>query len=93
MTKLANHPCHNEPMDPQELTEAQVAYKTAVEEAEKAKKYRDEKFRQAKAEGATQTDIVKATGLTRETVRRVLNPDAAEAVREARKRSAKEKRA
>lgn len=80
-------------MDPRELTEAQEAYKIAVENAEKAKEYRDDLFRQAKAEGVKQTDIVKATGLTRETVRRVLNPDAAEAVREARKRAAKEKKA
>lgn len=90
---MANQPCHNDPMDPRELTEAQEAYKIAVENAEKAKEYRDDLFRQAKAEGVKQTDIVKATGLTRETVRRVLNPDAAEAVREARKRAAKEKKA
>lgn len=57
----------------------------------KAKECRNEAIRRAGSEGLTQTDIVKATGLTRETIRRILNPDAAEAVREAaaRKRAQK----
>ena len=78
-------------MDPRKLTEAHEAYTTAVERAEKAKKDRDELFRQAKEEGARQADIVKATGLTRETVRRILDPKAAEAVKEAAARRRAEK--
>lgn len=70
-------------MDPRKLTEAHKAYTAAVERAEKAKKDRDDLFRQAKEEGARQADIVKATGLTRETVRRIIDPKAAEAVKEA----------
>ena len=79
--------CHNDPMDPRKLTKAQDTYKAAVEKAEEAKKPRDTLFRQAKAEGARQADIVKATGLTRETVRRILDPRIAEEL--ARKRSQK----
>ncbi|MFE1170484.1 hypothetical protein [Nocardiopsis sp. NPDC058789] len=78
-------------MDPRKLTEAHEAYTTAVEQAEKAKRERDELFRQAKEEGARQADIVKATGLTRETVRRILDPKAAEAVKEAAARRRAEK--
>lgn len=85
---LAYTHCHNEPMDPREIAAAQEEYEAAIEEA---KKQRAEKFRQAKEEGATQTDIVKATGLTRETIRRILNPSAAEAVREAAARRRAEK--
>lgn len=84
---MANTACHNEPMNPQKLTDAQNTYKAAVEAAAQAKKNRDDLLRQAKAEGARQTDIVKATGLTRETVRRILDPRIAEEL--ARKRSQK----
>lgn len=84
---MANPTCHNEPMNPQELTDAQNTYKAAVEAAAQAKKNRDDLLRQAKAEGARQADIVKATGLTRETVRRILDPRIAEEL--ARRRSRK----
>lgn len=70
-------------MDPRKLTEAHEAYTAAVEKAEKAKEYRDQLFRQAKEEGVRQSEIARATGLTRETVRRILRPEVAEAVKEA----------
>lgn len=91
--RLANTACHNEPMDTRKLTEAQDAYKAAVENAERAKEHRDQLFRQAKKEGVRQSEIARAAGLTRETVRRILRPEVAEAVREARKRAEKEKEA
>lgn len=67
-------------MDPRELTEAINAYNAELEEA---KQRRADKIRQAHKEGMTQKEIVAATGYTRETIRRILNPDAAEAVKEA----------
>ena len=73
-----------------ELATAASHYKEVVEQA---KQERDTKIRQAAEEGWKQTDIVKETGLTRETVRRITNPEAAEAVRrsEAARRAAKKK--
>ena len=44
---------------------------------------RDQAIRQARADGMSQKDIVEATGYTRETIRRILDPAAAEAVRQA----------
>lgn len=75
-------------MDPRELTKAIDAYNAALEDA---KQRRADKVRQAHEEGMTQTEIVKATGYTRETIRRILNPDAAEAVKEAAARKRAEK--
>lgn len=44
---------------------------------------RDTALRQAAAEGWRQTDIIAATGFSRETVRQALNPQARAAVRAA----------
>lgn len=58
------------------------------DQLEQAKQERDDAIRKADAAGTTQTDLVKRTDLTRETIRRIVNPEAAEAV----KRAAAEKR-
>lgn len=61
-----------------------------------AKTERDEAIRAADKDGWTQTDIVKETGLTRETVRRIADPEVAEAVKRAaaeKRRAAKKKEA
>jgi len=55
-----------------------------------AKAERDAAIRAAADDGWTQTDIVKATDLTRETIRRITNPAAAEAVRRAQRRTKKQ---
>ncbi|ASU83564.1 hypothetical protein CDO52_12885 [Nocardiopsis gilva YIM 90087] len=55
---------------------------------EQAKHDRDTAIRKAADAGVAQTDLVKRTDLTRETIRRITNPEAAEAVR----KSAAEKR-
>lgn len=62
------------------LTSAVADYDEAIDVA---RENRDEAIRQAKNQGLTQADIVRATGYTRETIRRILNPQAAEAVRQA----------
>lgn len=48
-----------------------------------AKEERDQAIRAAKESGMPQKEIVDATGYTRETIRRILNPAAAETVRQA----------
>jgi DNA invertase Pin-like site-specific DNA recombinase len=69
---------------------ATARWKEAKDALDAAKEQRDEAIRQADTSGCTQTDIVRATGLTRETIRRITNPEAAEAVRRAQ-RSTKER--
>ncbi len=63
-------------------------------QVEQAARERDEAIRAAEKAGNTQTELVKETGLTRETVRRITNPEIAEAVRKAaaeKRRAAKTK--
>ena len=71
---------HNEPMHPDDLRAAITRYEQATEEA---REERDNTIRAAKKSGMPQKEIVEATGYTRETIRRILDPDAAEAVRQA----------
>ncbi|MCP3017322.1 hypothetical protein NGM33_28725 [Nocardiopsis dassonvillei] len=74
-----------------ELTAAVTAtqrWRDLKDQLEQAKQDRDDAIRKADAAGNTQTDLVKRTDLTRETIRRITNPEAAEAV----KRAAAEKR-
>lgn len=65
-----------------DLAAIRIRYEMAVEDAEKQ---RTEDVKAALEAGATQKDIAEATGYTRETVRRIANPEAAEAIREARR--------
>jgi CRP-like cAMP-binding protein len=65
-----------------DLAAIRVRYEMAVEGAEKQ---RTEDVKAALEAGATQKDVADATGYTRETVRRIANPEAAEAIREARR--------
>lgn len=67
-------------MHPDELRAAITRYEQATNAA---KHERDKAIRQAKTAGMTQKQIVEATGYTRETIRRILDPAAAEAVRRA----------
>jgi hypothetical protein len=67
-------------------------YKRLEAEMKAAKEQRDQAIRQADRSGYAQTDIVKATGLTRETIRRITNPEAAAAVRNAQRSTQKEVR-
>lgn len=84
MSTLATPPSprggHNEPMHPDDLRAAITRYEQATDAA---REERDQAIRQAKAADMSQKDIVEATGYTRETIRRILDPDAAEAVRQA----------
>lgn len=74
---------HNEAMPTNiDLAAIRVRYEMAVEDAEKQ---RTADVKEALAAGATQKDIADATGYTRETVRRIANPEAAEAIRNARR--------
>jgi CRP-like cAMP-binding protein len=68
-----------------ELAAIRTRYEDAVADAEKQ---RTADVQSALAEGATQKDIAEATGYTRETVRRIANPEAAEAIRNARRKGA-----
>ena len=78
---------------PLEATAAAVAmYKRLEEEVRAAKEQRDQAIREADENGCAQTDIVKATGLTRETIRRITNPEAAAAVRNSQRSAQKETR-
>ena len=72
-------------MHPETLRAAITQYEQATDAA---REERDQAIRQARADGMSQKDIVEATGYTRETIRRILDPAAAEAVR----RAAAEKR-
>lgn len=76
---------HNEVM----LTTAELAaIRTRYDEAiAKAEAERTHAVQLALTAGSTQKDIAEATGYTRETVRRIANPEAAEAIRNARRRS------
>ncbi|MFJ8538157.1 hypothetical protein [Streptomyces sp. NPDC093591] len=64
------------------LAAIRTRYEMAVEDAEKQ---RTADVQEALAAGATQKEIADATGYTRETVRRIANPEAAEAIRSARR--------
>lgn len=71
---------------------ATARWKEARDALDSAKEQRDQAIREADKSGCAQTDIVKATGLTRETIRRITNPDAAAAVRNAQRSTQKEAR-
>jgi DNA invertase Pin-like site-specific DNA recombinase len=71
---------------------ATARWKEAKDALDAAKELRDQAIRQADKSGCAQTDIVKATGLTRETIRRITNPEAAAAVRNAQRSTQKEAR-
>ncbi|WP_017602309.1 hypothetical protein [Nocardiopsis lucentensis] len=60
---------------------------------ERALEERDARFRELKDQGLSQAEIVRATGYTRETIRRALDPKIREAVRKAaaERRAAKKK--
>ena len=75
---------HNGVMPTTNLAAIRTRYEDAVADAEKQ---RTADVQAAIADGATQKDIAEATGYTRETVRRIANPEAAEAIRNARRRS------
>jgi len=77
---LANAGWQNDDMDANDLRKAIATYEETLDSA---KEDRDNAIRQAKEEGLTQAEIVRATGYTRETIRRVLDPAIAEAVRKA----------
>lgn len=82
-------------MESTPLATAEVAtarWKAAKDALDAAKEQRDQAIRQADESGCAQTDIVKATGLTRETIRRITNPEAAAAVRNAQRTTQKETR-
>ena len=75
-------------MDTNPLAAAEAAtarWKEAKGALDTAKEQRDEAIRQADESGCAQTEIVRVTGLTRETIRRITNPEAAEAVRKAQR--------
>ena len=75
-------------MDTTPLAAAEAAtarWKAAKDALDSAKEQRDEAIRQAAERGYAQTEIVRVTGLTRETIRRITNPEAAEAVRRAQR--------
>lgn len=65
-----------------DLAAIRLRYEYAIEDAEKQ---RTTDVQEALAAGATQKEIAEATGYTRETVRRIANPEAAEAIRNARR--------
>lgn len=69
------------------LTTAELAaIRTRYDEAiAKAEAERTHAVQLALTAGSTQKDIAEATGYTRETVRRIANPEAAEAIRNARR--------
>jgi len=72
------------------LTTAKTAtakWRAAQEALEAAKEERDEAIRLASKSGCAQTTIAKETDLTRETIRRITNPEAAEAVRRSQRRT------
>lgn len=81
-------------MDTNSLAAAEAAtarWKEAKGALNTAKEQRDEAIRQADESGCAQTEIVRATGLTRETIRRITNPEAAEAVRMAQRTARQER--
>lgn len=78
--ELANASWQTDPMDATDLRNAIAHYEETLDSA---KEERDNAIREAKAEGMTQAEIVRATGYTRETIRRILDPAIAEAVRKA----------
>jgi hypothetical protein len=83
---------HHGGMDTTPLATAETAttrWRQAQAALEDAKKQRDQAIQQADKNGCTQTDIVRVTGLTRETIRRITNPEAAAAVRAAQRSTRK----
>ena len=73
----------------EDLKKAATEYTQTLEQA---KQNRDEIIRQAHAEGWKQADIVRSTGLTRETIRRIIRPEIGEAVLKAAVQRRAEKR-
>jgi CRP-like cAMP-binding protein len=67
-----------------ELKAIRTRYEAAIAAAETE---RATAIRAALADGRSQKDVSDFTGYTRETVRRIVNPEAAEAIREARRRA------
>lgn len=66
-------------------TELQQAAAKYEEGLARAQDERARIIRQASAEGMQQKDIIEATGYSRETVRRILNPRAVEATKQRRR--------
>jgi DNA-binding phage protein len=67
-------------MTEDELREAADRFRTAPK---RALEERDAALQRAAAEGWRQTELARATGFSRETIRQALNPDARAAVRAA----------
>jgi hypothetical protein len=83
---------HDGGMNTTPLAAAEAAtakWKEAKDALDSAKEQRDQAIQQADNSGCTQTDIVRVTGLTRETIRRITNPEAAAAVRAAQRSTRK----
>lgn len=91
---IGQYPWHDGDMDTTTLTAAEAAtarWKEAKEALDAAKEQRDDAIRDADKSGCAQADIVRATGLTRETIRRITNPEAAAAVRKAQRSTKRSK--
>lgn len=73
--------------------EATNRWRELTEALEHAKHERDQAIRAAAESGCAQVELIKETELTRETLRRILNPEAAAAVKKsaAQRRAAKKK--
>lgn len=71
-----------------DLKAAREAHDAALQEAERIREEADRRraqvFTQANTEGIAQKEIIEATGYSRETVRRILNPQAVEAAKKRR---------
>jgi uncharacterized membrane protein len=77
--------------DPALVSAAQAALDSYEGDVQAALERRDAELRRIKEQhGCTQADLVRATGLSRETVRQILNPEARAAARAslARRRAA-----
>lgn len=89
MIDMPFHPCEHRDMTEDELRDLIAAYDAAGAQLDAADverlRVRDEGLRRARDEGMKQVQIMKITGYSKETVRRALNPQAREAVNEAKK--------
>ncbi|WP_062435018.1 hypothetical protein [Herbidospora daliensis] len=70
-----------EPMTDDEIRAIATDYDAALE---LAMNQRDQRLRDAITSGRKQADLVRITGMSREAMRQALNPEAREAVRQAR---------